>query len=128
MNLAICSLASGSSGNSFLIKNEDTMLLVDAGISAKQTDRDLASLGLELKDVDAVLVTHEHTDHIKGLKAVCSASGAAVYATRGTISGIQFAEELEDVRAFCPGDAFRIGTTRRSLRASFSRRAEEAQP
>ncbi len=110
MNLAICSLASGSSGNSFLIKNEDTMLLVDAGISARQTDRDLASLGLELKDVDAVLVTHEHTDHIKGLKAVCSASGAAVYATRGTISGIQFAEELEDVRAFCPGDSFRIGS------------------
>ena len=74
------------------------MLLVDAGISARQTDRELASLGFQLKDVDAVLITHEHSDHIKGLKAVCGVSGAAVYATRGTLSGIAFADELPDVR------------------------------
>ena len=110
MNLAICSLASGSSGNCFLIRNEDSVLLVDAGISAKQTARDLAALGLSLGDVDAVLVTHEHTDHIKGLKAVCGASGAAVYASRGTLLGIPFAQELENVRVFAPGDEFRIGS------------------
>ena len=110
MNLAISSLASGSSGNSFLIRNEDTALLVDAGISAKQTASDLADLGLSLADVDAVLVTHEHTDHIKGLKAVCGASGAAVYATRGTLKGIPFAGDLADARVFCPGDKFRIGS------------------
>lgn len=86
------------------------MLLVDAGISARQTDRELASLGFQLKDVDAVLITHEHSDHIKGLKAVCGVSGAAVYATRGTLSGIAFAAELPDVREFRPGDDLRIGS------------------
>ena len=110
MNLAICSLASGSSGNCFLIRNEDTVLLADAGISAKQTVQDLADLGLKPRDVDAVLITHEHTDHIKGLKAVCAASGAAVYASRGTLSGIPFAGDLADVRVFCPGESFRIGS------------------
>ena len=110
MNLAVCSFASGSSGNSFLIRNEDTALLVDAGISAKQTVLDLTALGLGPEDLNAVLITHEHTDHIKGLKALCLASGAAVYASRGTLLGIPFAQELGETRAFCPGDSFRIGS------------------
>ena len=109
MKLAICSLASGSSGNSFLIKSEDTALLVDAGISARQIVQGLEELGFYARDLDAVLVTHEHSDHIKGLKTICKASGAAVYASRGTLLGIPFAPELENVRTFTPGDSFRIG-------------------
>ena len=59
MNLAICSFASGSSGNCFLIRTERTALLVDAGISGKQVSEGLAALELSPSDISAVLITHE---------------------------------------------------------------------
>ena len=109
MKLAVCSLASGSSGNCFLVKTENTAVLVDAGISGRQAASGLSGLGLSLGDIDAVLITHEHSDHIKGLKPVCKASGARVYASRGTLCGIDFAAELTDVQSFCPGEEFSVG-------------------
>ena len=109
MELAICSFASGSSGNCFLVKTENTSVLVDAGISGKQVENGLGALGLTTADLDAVLITHEHSDHIKGLKIVSSRSCAPVYASRGTFGGIEFSEELSDKRVFCPGDCFSIG-------------------
>ncbi len=110
MELALCSLASGSSGNCFLIKTEDTAVLVDAGISGRQTAERLAALGLSMKDISAVLITHEHADHIKGLRVVQKASGAKVFASRGTLLGIPFADELMEAQTFCPGEVFPIGS------------------
>ena len=136
MKLAICSLASGSSGNCFLVKTENTAVLVDAGISGRQVEHGLADLGISLKDISAVLITHEHSDHIKGLKVVSKASGAAVYASRGTFRGIPFAEELLRTEVFRPGDEFSIGDLAvRSFATShdaaepagFSFRAEDRQ-
>ena len=109
MELALCSLASGSSGNCFLIKTENTAVLVDAGISGKQAAERLAALGVRMADISALLITHEHADHIKGLKPMVRSSGATVYASRGTMNGIPFADELADVCLFTPGDAFDIG-------------------
>ena len=109
MDLAICSFASGSSGNCFLIRTERTALIIDAGISAKQTAEGLAALDLAPSDVGAVLITHEHSDHIRGLKPLSRATGAPVYLSRGSFEGIPFARKLADVRIFIPGESFSVG-------------------
>ena len=125
MNLAICSFASGSSGNCFLIRTERTALLVDAGISGKQVSEGLAALELSPSDISAVLITHEHSDHIRGLKPVSRATGAPVYLSKGSFEGIPFARELPDVRLFVPGDSFSVGDI---LEESFPTSHDAADP
>src|SRR3982751_1517650 len=62
-----CVLASGSSGNAALLATEKTRVLVDAGLSMKELGKRMADIGKNLEDIDAILVTHEHSDHIAGL-------------------------------------------------------------
>ena len=62
-----CVLASGSSGNAALLATEKTRILVDAGLSMKELGKRMAAIGEDLEDIDAILVTHEHSDHIAGL-------------------------------------------------------------
>ena len=95
MNLAICSLASGSSGNSYVIFSDEGALLIDAGISAKQIAIRLESLGLCPGDIAAVLVTHEHADHTKGLAVLAKKHGLPVYATEGTACGLECRDGLD---------------------------------
>ena len=66
-DMKICTLASGSSGNSLLIQTEDTKILVDAGISLRQIKLRLEVLDVDVEDIDAVVVTHEHSDHTAAL-------------------------------------------------------------
>lgn len=108
MSLRICSLASGSSGNCYVVGTEDTVLLVDAGISCKQMKERLSEFGKDLEDVDAVLVTHEHSDHIKGLSALAKFN-RRVYASQKTFEaiGLDLPESL--LMSFTPGDGFQIG-------------------
>ena len=106
MKLAIGSLASGSGGNSYLIKSESTSLLVDAGISAKQITERLKGYGCGLPD--AILVTHEHSDHIQGLPVLLK-KGISLYVNEGTKSAMSFLPETCDVRVFNTGDSFEIG-------------------
>lgn len=68
--MRICSLASGSSGNSLYIESRDTKVLVDAGISVRQIGIRLNRLGVELSDLDAVIVTHEHSDHTAAIPKI----------------------------------------------------------
>lgn len=68
MKLSFCSLASGSSGNCYLVRTESTAILVDAGISGRRIFAGLAALGMNQEDVDGVLITHEHIDHIKSVQ------------------------------------------------------------
>ncbi len=65
--MKICSLASGSAGNSLFIETIHTKILVDAGISKRQLAKRLSSIGVSLDDIDAVIVTHEHSDHAASL-------------------------------------------------------------
>lgn len=65
-----CSLYSGSSGNSLFVQTDNTKILVDAGESAKKIETALNSIDVDINEIDAVLVTHEHTDHIKGLATI----------------------------------------------------------
>ena len=82
--MRICSIASGSSGNCIYIGSDSTHILIDCGISAKRIIRGLNDLGLEPSDLDAVLVTHEHSDHIKGLGIISRKFGLPVYTSEKT--------------------------------------------
>ena len=66
-NLAVCILASGSKGNAIFISSGDTSLLIDAGLSGIEIERRLRSRGLDPQDLNAILVSHEHSDHIQGV-------------------------------------------------------------
>ena len=84
----ICSIASGSSGNCIYVGSESTHLLIDAGCSRKKISEGLNGIGLTLEDVNAILLTHEHSDHIAGLKVLRKHCAAPVYATAGTLAAV----------------------------------------
>ncbi|MCM1569267.1 MAG: MBL fold metallo-hydrolase [Roseburia sp.] len=87
--MRLCSIASGSSGNCIYVGSDATHLLVDAGISGKRTESGLKSLGLSGKELDGILITHEHMDHISGLGVLARKYEIPVYATEGTIQAIK---------------------------------------
>ena len=78
------SLYSGSSGNSSLIETDHSKILVDAGCSAKKINEALQKNGVNIADIDAILVTHEHSDHIKSLGTISSKYHIPVYANQET--------------------------------------------
>jgi len=84
--LELLVLASGSSGNAALVSSGRTSILVDAGVSALQIRRRLEALGRLLEDVDAVVVTHEHSDHVRGLEVLLKRRPMPVWTTAGTWS------------------------------------------
>lgn len=84
MNLDFCSLFSGSTGNSELVAFDDTLLLIDAGRTGKALDEAVRRQGFDMRMVRAILVTHEHIDHIRGVGVLARKYGMEVYASHGT--------------------------------------------
>ena len=82
--MRFCSIASGSSGNCIYAGSENTHILVDAGISGKRIEEGLNTLDLTGRDLDAILVTHEHADHIQGLGVLARRYQVPLYMTGGT--------------------------------------------
>ena len=82
--MRFCPLVSGSSGNSTYVGTEHTHLLVDAGVSGKKIETELAKLSLSGHQLDGIFVTHEHLDHIKGIGVLSRRYDLPVYATEGT--------------------------------------------
>ena len=109
MSLSICSLASGSSGNCYVVFSEDTALLVDAGISGKQIRERLVDKGLDPECISAVLVTHEHSDHIQGLPIIAKL-GCRIYATSKTAECFSEKIPAEQINCFCAGETFEVGS------------------
>ena len=87
--MEVCTLASGSSGNSLLICCGSTYVLLDAGISARRITSALKALGADPTRLSAVLVTHEHTDHVSGLATLTKQLGVPVYATAPTLDRLE---------------------------------------
>ena len=87
--MRLCSIASGSSGNCIYVGSDNTHLLVDTGISKKKIDAGLKELDIKGEELDGILITHEHSDHIQGLGVFSRKYEVPIYATPGTIEGIE---------------------------------------
>ena len=110
MGLRFCSFASGSTGNCYLVRTDDTVILVDCGIAGKRIIGGLDGAGLGTDDVNAILITHEHSDHILSIKMMArKAVNADMYATPGTIKGIGDKVPEGRIKSISAGDAFEVG-------------------
>ena len=92
--MRLCSIASGSSGNCIYVGSDETHLLVDTGISKKRIEDGLKELEIRGEELNGILITHEHSDHIQGLGVFSRKYGIPVYATKGTIAGIKECKTL----------------------------------
>ncbi len=86
--LELCSIASGSSGNCICVGSADCHVLVDAGISGKKIENGLHAIGLDARQMQGILITHEHIDHVAGLGVMARRYGLPMYATQPTIDAI----------------------------------------
>ena len=85
--ISFCVLGSGSKGNAVYVESNETALLIDCGFSGKEVSARLASIGKELDRIEAILVTHEHNDHIAGVGVLARKCKIPVYANEGTLRG-----------------------------------------
>lgn len=107
-----CSLFSGSSGNSLLAQSENTNILIDTGESAKKIINALSSIDVSIENIDAIIVTHEHIDHVKSLGTISQKYNIPVYATKETWSAMpnQSSKISSDLQNFfVPQQKFIIG-------------------
>jgi phosphoribosyl 1,2-cyclic phosphodiesterase len=111
LKLLFCPLFSGSGGNATLVATQRTRLLIDAGMSALAIGRALDNLSVSLRDIDGVLITHEHTDHVKGIATLAKRYGIPVYANEKTwlaMSGIAAEVPGPLLRVFETGSDFYV--------------------
>ena len=95
--MRLCSIASGSSGNCIYVGSDNTHLIVDAGISGRRIEEGLNSLGLKTQELNGILITHEHSDHIAGLGVIARRYGIPMYGTRGTLEAIKAMKYLGNI-------------------------------
>lgn len=108
------SIASGSSGNCIYIGTDSTHILIDAGISTRRIETGLANLGVRGNELDGILVTHEHSDHISGLRVFSRKNEIPIYTTKETYAEILKSRSVGELpgglhREIVPDEAFFIG-------------------
>lgn len=108
--LSVCVLGSGSRGNSIYVSDGATSILVDAGFSAREIDRRMRSQGLDPARLNAILITHEHTDHMRGVERLVRRHHLPVYLTAGTHQGAASLQYLPEIHPFACGSEIRINT------------------
>jgi phosphoribosyl 1,2-cyclic phosphodiesterase len=107
--MRFASLGSGSKGNATVVAAEDTLVMIDCGFSLRETTRRLARLGLEPGQLDAILVTHEHSDHSSGVAILSRRHQIPVYLTHGT-AGSGRCDGSFELRCFNCEDKLRVGS------------------
>lgn len=104
-------LASGSKGNCALVESEQGIVMIDNGLSRKAALSRMAELGVDAGRIAAIVLTHEHTDHVSGLGVWLRSFPAPLYASRGTVAARASTRDLE-AREFDPGDCLEIAGMR----------------
>lgn len=106
--MKICLLASGSKGNAIIIESGQTRLLIDAGLSAREIRRRLEVVGIDAASLTALLITHEHTDHVRGLGPLVRQLDIPVYLQSDLAGRLPDVGKTEAVREFADGEAFTV--------------------
>lgn len=109
--LRFCSLYSGSTGNSLFVESDNARILIDSGVSAKKIVDGLNSIGVDAYDIDAILVTHEHSDHVQSLGTISKKFNIPVYANKKTWDAMPKQQEKIDspnIKYFNPNENFEI--------------------
>jgi phosphoribosyl 1,2-cyclic phosphodiesterase len=111
MSLEVCVLASGSSGNSIYVASENTRILIDAGLSAKQVAVRLEQIGVAPEHINGICISHEHGDHVAGIRVLQKRHAIPIYVNAGTLNGIQRMPKSEEIttKVFQTGSSFEIG-------------------
>jgi phosphoribosyl 1,2-cyclic phosphodiesterase len=109
MALFISSLNSGSNGNCYYVGNQQEAVLVDAGISCRETETRMKRLGLSMSRVRAIFVSHEHTDHVRGIPVLAQKYNLPVYITPGTLKGCRFRLPKNLIHSFTAHQPVSIG-------------------
>jgi len=111
MSLKLCILASSSSANCTYISSGETSILIDAGLSARETTKRLEAIDVQIGAIDAICVSHEHADHISGLRVLQRRHAVALYANSGTLEAIGRIDGYDELqwRIFSTGSPFHIG-------------------
>ncbi|MCX6268258.1 MAG: MBL fold metallo-hydrolase [Bacteroidetes bacterium] len=109
MSLYITSLNSGSNGNCYYIGNGTDAVLIDAGISCRETERRMIRLGLPIRNVRGIFITHEHTDHTRGAEMLSRKYGIPVYITNATYRSSRINLDPRMVQEFSSGIPVYLG-------------------
>lgn len=109
MSVWVTSLNSGSNGNCYYVGNRTEAVLIDAGLSCRETEKRMKRLGLDIRKVKAIFVSHEHGDHIKGLENVSNKHHIPVYITPQTLSHSRLRLNPILTVSFKKGEAVQVG-------------------
>jgi phosphoribosyl 1,2-cyclic phosphodiesterase len=109
-SFCLCPLASGSKGNAIFVSTPDTAVLVDAGLSGIEIQRRMAAVGRTPDDLKAIIITHEHTDHVKGAGVLSRRFNIPVYVTSDTFNACKGLGKIDRLNFFECGAAFDIGS------------------
>jgi phosphoribosyl 1,2-cyclic phosphodiesterase len=125
MAFFFASLNSGSNGNCYCVGNENDIILIDGGISWKETEKRMLQIGLSIKKVKAVFVSHEHIDHVKGIEVLVKKYNIPVHVNEKTLKGAGNFIPKSAAQLFTSGETIQIGAL---LVHSFSKMHDAADP
>ncbi len=104
-----CAIASGSNGNCYYVAKGQDAVLIDLGLNTKHIELRMAKVGLDPSTIKAIFITHEHTDHVRGLSVFCKRYGIPVYLTEGTYAGTKLRLPDDLVRIIKADERTKIG-------------------
>ena len=106
--LKFCNLFSGSSGNCSYVESDNAKILIDCGASCKRTTEALSSINVNIDDLDGILITHEHSDHVNGLSVICKKYNIPIYCNEKTFSNLKKPVSEDCKRLFKTDSKFEI--------------------
>jgi phosphoribosyl 1,2-cyclic phosphodiesterase len=109
MSLFIASLNSGSNGNCYYVGNNNEAVLIDAGISCRETEKRMKRLGLSMNKLKAVFISHEHSDHISGIETISKKYNLTVHISAETLKNSGLSIERNRVAPFSQKDPIAVG-------------------